>query len=225
MIITPKNWHSFQHYKDREPLWIKLHKNLLVNYEYTCLPVASKALAPMLWLLASEYKDGIIDASLDKIAFRLHMTRGDLADALSPLIESGFFDASEPLADGYQPACLEREDIEKKEEIEEEIEQCRVSRKNPTMEKYSEDFEANFWKPFPRTAIMSKKEAWREWGRLDPEQRLTACRAIDPYKLHLKQNPTLNAVHACRFLSQNRAEGILELAAEKPAFDVRKHMI
>lgn len=109
MIITPKNWTSFQHYKDRDPSWVKLHKSLLTNYEFICLPVASKALAPMLWLLASEYKDGIIDASLDKIAFRLSMTRGDLANALTPLIESDLFDASETLADCKQSAIPEKE--------------------------------------------------------------------------------------------------------------------
>src|ERR1700743_1128364 len=118
MILTPKNWNEFQHYKDREPSWIKLHKSLLTNYEYICLPIASKALAPMLWLLASEYKDGIIDASLDKIAFRLTMTRGDLAEAQALLMDAGVCDASEPLADCKQRACLEeereKEDIEKR---------------------------------------------------------------------------------------------------------------
>jgi hypothetical protein len=111
LILTPKNWKSFQHYKDRAPSWIKLHKALLDDYEFACLPVASKALAPMLWLLASEYDDGKITASIDKLAFRLHMTRGDLSDALSPLLEKGFFDASEPLAERKQDACLEKEDI------------------------------------------------------------------------------------------------------------------
>ena len=104
-------------------------------------------------------------------------------------------------------------------------EHCPVAKATRTKEKYSEEFEVQFWKPFPRTAIMSKKEAWREWMKLDPEQRLTACKAIEPYKRHLKLNPTLQAVHACRFLSQNRAEGILELAAEKPAIDIRSSMI
>jgi hypothetical protein len=61
--------------------------------------------------------------------------------------------------------------------------------------------------------------------KLDPEQRLAACQAIEPYRRHLKQNPTLQAVHACRFLSQNRAEGILEIAAESPRFDIRSSMI
>jgi hypothetical protein len=104
-------------------------------------------------------------------------------------------------------------------------ESCRVAKATPTKKEYSEDFEINFWKPFPRTAIMSKKEAWREWMKLDPAQRLAHCRAIEPYRRHLKQNPTLHAVHACRFLSQNRAEGILEIAAEKPKFDIRSSIV
>lgn len=107
---------------------------------------------------------------------------------------------------------------------EEKKEHCRVSKETPTKQIYSEEFELNFWKPFPRTAIMSKKEAWREWMKLEPDQRSAACRAIPGYDAHLKKNPTLHAVHACRFLSQNRAEGILEIAAEKPRFDVRAHL-
>ncbi|MCK1479308.1 hypothetical protein IVB27_32360 [Bradyrhizobium sp. 197] len=116
MILTPKNWKDFQHYKDRAPAWIKLHRSILDNFEFFCLPIASRALAPCLWLLASEYEDGKISASLDELAFRLRMTRGELADALSPLIEKGFFDASEPLAERKQDAIPEKE-----REIEEEI--------------------------------------------------------------------------------------------------------
>lgn len=114
MILTPKNWHSFQHYKDRSPSWIKLHRGLLTDYDFFCLPVASRALAPILWLLASEYEDGKITGSLDAIAFKLHMPRGDLADALSPLLEKGFFDASEPLAECRQEDIPEKEDIGKR---------------------------------------------------------------------------------------------------------------
>jgi len=106
----------------------------------------------------------------------------------------------------------------------EKKEHCPVAKATRTVVTYSEDFEQNFWKPFPRTSIMSKKEAWREWMKLAPDQRLASCQAIEPYKRHLAKNPTLHAVHACRFISQNRAEGILELAAEKPKFDVRAHL-
>lgn len=112
MKIQPKNWNDFQHYKDRSPSWIKLHRRILDDYEYHCLPLASKAIAPFLWLLASEYIDGIIDGSDDKIAFRLRLTVKELKTAIEPLISSGFFtmyqDASITIADCNQDACLEK---------------------------------------------------------------------------------------------------------------------
>ena len=111
--LTPKDWREFQHYKDRNPPWIRLHKSLLDNYEFQCLPVASRALAPMLWLLASDSVDGSIDAEPKKIAFRLRMTEQELIDALKPLIDKGFFfldqEASDLLADCKRDAVPETE--------------------------------------------------------------------------------------------------------------------
>lgn len=109
-MITPKNWQEFQHYKDRKPAWIKLHRSLLDDYEFSRLPVASRALAPLLWLLASEYEDGIIPCTEEELAFRFRMPLKELKVALSPLIECGFFcGASSPLADCKQDASLEKE--------------------------------------------------------------------------------------------------------------------
>ena len=113
MIITPKNWLEFQHYKDRVPPWIKLHRSLLDDYEFHCLPVASRALAPMLWLLASESTEGKIDADPKRLAFRLRTSSKEVEDALKSLISAGFFvvehGASELLAERKQDACLETE--------------------------------------------------------------------------------------------------------------------
>jgi hypothetical protein len=109
MKLTPKNWSAFQHYRDRKPAWIKLHRGLLDDYEFACLPVASRALAPMLWLLASEYQDGAIDASEAEIAFRARMSVADLVSALTPLIDKGFFVASNMLAECKHVAIPERE--------------------------------------------------------------------------------------------------------------------
>ena len=109
MTLTPKNWHEFQHYKDRKPSWIKLHRSLLDDYVFHGLPDASRALAPVLWLLASEYEDGIIPCTLQELAFRLRMSVKQLEVALSPLIESGFFNDSAPLAEPEQVASLEKE--------------------------------------------------------------------------------------------------------------------
>lgn len=91
MLLKPKNWAHFQHYKDRCPPWIKLHRDLLNNRDFMRLPLASKALAPMLWLLASESKDGAFDGSLDELVFRLHITPKEYEDGLKPLLDKGFF--------------------------------------------------------------------------------------------------------------------------------------
>lgn len=116
MLLRPKNWAHFQHYKDRCPPWIKLHKDLLNNRDFMRLPIASKALAPMLWLLASESKDGSFDGSLDELVFRLHITEKEYHDGLKPLIDKGFFVSdSDMLATRLQDAIPEREAEAKKE--------------------------------------------------------------------------------------------------------------
>ena len=110
MLLQPKNWAVFQHYKDRCPPWIKLHRDLLNDRVFMCLPLASKALAPLLWLLASESKDGIFDGSLDELVFRLHITPKDYQDGVKPLIDNGFFTvACEMLAERLQVAIPETE--------------------------------------------------------------------------------------------------------------------
>jgi len=110
MLLQPKNWAVFQHYKDRCPPWIKLHRDILNDRVFMCLPLASKALAPLLWLLASESKDGIFDGSLDELVFRLHITPKDYQDGVKPLIDKGFFVvASGVLAECYQDAIPETE--------------------------------------------------------------------------------------------------------------------
>ena len=110
MKLIPKNWAKFQHYKDRCPPWIKLHRDLLNNRDFICLPTASKALAPLMWLLASESKDGIFDASIEELEFRLRMPPSEIKIGIKSLIEKGFFiDADTMLAPCLQDAIPERE--------------------------------------------------------------------------------------------------------------------
>jgi hypothetical protein len=74
------------------------------------LPIASKALAPMLWLLASESKDGVFDGSLDELVFRLHITPKEYQDGVKPLIDNDFFIlVSGVLAERKQVAIPETE--------------------------------------------------------------------------------------------------------------------
>jgi hypothetical protein len=122
MLLQPKNWAVFQHYKDRCPPWIKLHRDLLNDRVYMRLPIASKALAPLLWLLASESKDGIFDGSLDELVFRLHITAKEYQDGVKPLIDNDFFIlVSGVLAERKQSAIPETEG-EREKETKREIE-------------------------------------------------------------------------------------------------------
>ena len=127
MNLIPKNWENFQHYRDRNPLWIKLHKNLLDDKTFQRLPVGARALAPMLWLIASESHEGIFNGDIEELAFRLRDTEKNIAVSLDTLIKSGLFlvvqPASTSLADRYQDASPEkRESREETEKEKEEIE-------------------------------------------------------------------------------------------------------
>lgn len=111
------NWSDFQHYKQRTPPWIKLHRQLLDNEEFACLPVASRALAPLVWILASESETGGELPSLPKMAWRLRMSESELTDALEPLVSVGFVeDASGLLARcKQQPIPRQRREEEEAE--------------------------------------------------------------------------------------------------------------
>jgi hypothetical protein len=57
--LSIKNLAEHQHYKDRNPPWIKLHAKILSNYEFGCLQDASKAHLMLLWVLASRLDNRI----------------------------------------------------------------------------------------------------------------------------------------------------------------------
>ena len=52
-FLRIRNWGEFQHYKDRDPPWIKLHRNLLTSRTWVSLDDASRVLAVALMMLAA----------------------------------------------------------------------------------------------------------------------------------------------------------------------------
>ena len=146
--MKPKNWTHFQHYKDRCPPWIKLHKELLNDRSFMTLPTASKALAPLLWLLASETKDGSFDASIDELVFRLRMPESDIKTGLKSLIDKGFFiDDGNVLAERYQDAIPE---TETETEAEAEVKKKRTATRGARL--------PADWKPNAELVAWSKTE-------------------------------------------------------------------
>ena len=101
-----KNWEDKQHYKDRCPPWIKLHRDLLNDYEFSCLQDASKLHLMLIWLLASQM-DNKIPADPNFIKERIGI-KGEID--LKSLVSKGFLiDASNALADCKQLAIAETE--------------------------------------------------------------------------------------------------------------------
>lgn len=81
--------------------------------------------------------------------------------------------------------------------------------------KYPAAFEG-WWLAYPRTPVMSKKEAIAAWNRLPEPDRLLAVSALPKYAAFLKSNPNHPVVHACRFLSQRRFDGFDEAQGPAP---------
>ncbi|MEB3198431.1 MAG: HNH endonuclease, partial [Candidatus Sericytochromatia bacterium] len=52
-MLVVKNWSEFQHYKDRNPIWIKLHRAILDDYTFASLPDHAKAHLVGIWCLAA----------------------------------------------------------------------------------------------------------------------------------------------------------------------------
>lgn len=102
------NWGIFQHYRNRRPPWIKLHRTLLEDFRFVSLSDASAALAPRLWLLASESNDGTFTSNLDELAFRLYRSRDRVATTLEEMVRAGFLVQVQVDASGVLAPCLHR---------------------------------------------------------------------------------------------------------------------
>ena len=115
VFLKVANWEEYQHYKDRNPPWIKLHNQLLDSYEFCSLPDASKAHLIAIWMLASRSNNKLPH---DTNWISRKISASEDVD-LDLLIDSGFLEYIEPkqqvksasnaLADSKQNACLETE--------------------------------------------------------------------------------------------------------------------
>ena len=81
-----KNWHEFQHFKDRSPPWIKLHRKILDQRDINMISDSAFRVLICSWLLASESKlmDGSIPC-VDDIAFRMRIDKSRVIKALQEL--------------------------------------------------------------------------------------------------------------------------------------------
>lgn len=83
------NWEKFQHYKKRNPPWIKIHTQLLENEQFECLHNDSKVLLICLWLFTARKGNGQIPADPNYLQRKLPIGK---KPNLQPLINTGFIE-------------------------------------------------------------------------------------------------------------------------------------
>jgi hypothetical protein len=105
-----KNWKKFQHFKDRRPPWIKLHREILEQRDINAISDKSFRVLVLLWLLASEDEDknGNLP-EMEDIAFRLRMKEKEITQSLQEL--GAWIDYSDikEISDRYQDVPTETE--------------------------------------------------------------------------------------------------------------------
>jgi hypothetical protein len=90
-FLSVKDFERYQHYKHRNPPWIKLYNCLLDDYAFSKLPTASKYLYLGLLILCSRHANRVPN-DCTWIAHALHMDPKEID--LSPLYRSGLLLAS-----------------------------------------------------------------------------------------------------------------------------------
>jgi len=97
-MIKIKNWSKYQSYKDRRPPWIRFHRTMLDDYAYQKMSADSRALLPMLWLLACEDEDprsGLIQLEIEEISFRLRQPEKIINKCINELQSVDFIECIE----------------------------------------------------------------------------------------------------------------------------------
>uniref|UniRef100_A0A6H1ZCX0 DUF1376 domain-containing protein n=1 Tax=viral metagenome TaxID=1070528 RepID=A0A6H1ZCX0_9ZZZZ len=152
------NWEKYQHYSQRNPPWIKLHNQLLDNYEYGRLRDDSKLLLVSLYLLASKC-DNLIPNDPIWIKQKT-MIQGKIN--IDPLIKAEFIKKNNYISNCtpddsiVQASCKQNGGTETETETEKTIAQ-----------KSTEVFD-QFWSDYPKKR--SKGDAEKAWARIKPTQ-------------------------------------------------------
>lgn len=161
-----KNWETFQHFRDRTPPWIKLHRILLDDHDWHKLEPSAAKFLVMLWLLASEdkKKQGWLPP-IDDIAFRLRMSEQDvisLAARLSHWLERD--DNAVISACHHDNNVLPHPARSQETEAEAETER-ETEKRSPNGDSINSRFEI-WWQEVPKTRRVGKKAVKAEYTRI-----------------------------------------------------------
>lgn len=100
MRIEIAKWSEFQHFKDRDPIWLKLYRELRNKREWRQLTGDEAKCLVDVWMLASEQStQGVVDLPLDDVAWELRAKPTEVFQWLVVIATHGFITM---ISDGEQ---------------------------------------------------------------------------------------------------------------------------
>jgi len=173
--LSVKHWKDFQHYRKRNPPWIKLYVRLLDADDmlYSCLHDASKLHLIHLWLLASRH-DNKIPCNHVWLQRRMNIT--EPLD-LQSLVSAGFVTVhGGSLACCYSDACTMLASCKQNSIPETETEtekkphtRIRAGCVDGKSKEITDEGFLEFWNAYPKRRRTSKPKALALWKKLDSD--------------------------------------------------------
>lgn len=216
-MLKVKGWEKFQHYKNRNPPWIKLHFELLSSEDWVSWDDASRVLALACMLVASR-NDGKVP---NKPAYLKRVAYLNAEPDFGPLISCGFLEkplASASAAQANSSIAQANARPEERQSREDSLSETSSDEKPKARRKrvYPPDFEA-VWLEYPTDPNMSKAEALDAYAKLDAADKDALAASIRPFRDYCRAHPDYRPIHLCRFIVKRRFDGF---QPQKPASPV-----
>lgn len=173
-MLRIRNWTKYQHYKDRNPPWIKLHVEILSSEDWVTLDDASKLLAMVCMVIGAKH-DGCVPDNPDYIKRVAYLKK---RPNLTPLIECGFLEI--PQADDSESKQVQAEFRPEKE--------TQVRKQKAETEKKVSAVADDTALAIATYNLEAAKNGWPEAQKIDAKRlrplktRLVECGGLDGWR-------------------------------------------
>lgn len=104
-VLVIRGWEKFQHYKDRDPPWIKLYRDLLSSESWVMGTDASRLVQVASMLLAARYHNATpLNFTLFRKVASLDISEDEFNAAVEHLKATNFLEIQEQTVNGKQSA-------------------------------------------------------------------------------------------------------------------------
>lgn len=183
-------WDRFQHYKDRDPPWVKLYRDLLTTESWVLGTDHSRLLQVASILLAARYENKIPSRwDLIKKVANLDMSESQFKAALHHLVDHKFLECQQvtsveivvgqSASTALATCTSETEQRQSREETEAEKNSVPQKRDHGPVERVFQHWQREFQKP---RAVLDAKRRRAIQAQLKAYDETTLCEAISGYK-------------------------------------------